>query len=208
MQPERGVGGAESKCIRPLGIGGEEMLHAGRRPLARIAGPRREGSAFEADAAKVPSRLCRCTRKRAARTPSTTRWSHDRHCGRISRGSNCLPSHTGFVCARGDAEDRDFGRVDDRREGRAADAAEARHREAAALMSAGPSLPSRAFFASSRPRRDVEETLAVRVADHRTTSPFGVSAANAMWKYFLRTRFSPSRLALNSGNCAAPTRRP
>ena len=33
-----------------------------------------------------------------------------------------------------------------------------------------------------------------------TTSPFGVSAANPMWKYCFSTRLSPSREALNSGN--------
>ena len=60
-------------------------------------------------------------------------------------------------------------------------------------MSAGPSLPSRAFLANS------PHSVAIWLTDFwstflttGTTRPFGVSAAKAILKYFFSTRFSPS----------------
>ena len=71
----------------------------------------------------------------------------------------------------------------------------------APVMSAGPSLPSRAFFASS------PHSAAIWLTDFwstflitGTTRPFGVSAAKAMLRYFFSTRFSPSSELLKSGN--------
>ena len=68
-------------------------------------------------------------------------------------------------------------------------------------MSAGPSLPSRAFFASS-PISWLIWKMPFLSASliTGTISPFGVSAAKPMWKYCLSTSCSPSSEALNSGN--------
>ena len=76
------------------------------------------------------------------------------------------------------------------------------------LMSAGVSLPSRAFFASSPISVEICSTPFLSASlITGTTRPFGVSAAKPMWKYFFSTRWSPSRLALKSGNfCSAATR--
>ena len=71
-------------------------------------------------------------------------------------------------------------------------------------MSAGPSLPSRAFFASSPVSRAISMTPLLSASRMTgTTRPFGVSAAKPIWKYFFRIRFSPlpSSEALKSGNC-------
>src|ERR1700744_3927885 len=38
--------------------------------------------------------------KRAASAPSITRWSYDSDSGSVSLGTNCLPSHTGFIAPR------------------------------------------------------------------------------------------------------------
>ncbi|MNU74658.1 hypothetical protein D3C71_641640 [compost metagenome] len=72
------------------------------------------------------------------------------------------------------------------------------------LMSAGPSLPSRAFLASSPVSCAICTTPFLSTSRMTgTTRPFGVSAAKPMLKYFFRVRFSPlaSSEALNSGNC-------
>src|ERR1700722_7078451 len=69
-------------------------------------------------------------------------------------------------------------------------------------ISAGPSLPSRALPASAVgsgalwTRPFFSASLGAE-----TTRPFGVSAANPIWKYFLRMRLSPvaSSDALKSG---------
>src|SRR5574344_259755 len=68
-------------------------------------------------------------------------------------------------------------------------------------ISAAPSLPSRAFLASS-PISALICKMPFLLASRSTgtTRPLGVSAAKPMWKYCLYTRVSPSRLALNSGN--------
>ena len=90
------------------------------------------------------------------------------------------------------AEDRHFGRIDDRREGRAADAAEARDGEASRPASRPPSVCRRAPSPTAPPVRARCRTDCLRSASRitGTTRPFGVSAANPMWKYFLRDRDS------------------
>jgi hypothetical protein len=68
-------------------------------------------------------------------------------------------------------------------------------------MSAGPSLPSRAFLASSLISWLICSTPFLSASlITGTTRPLGVSAAKPMWKYCFSTSCSPSRLALNSGN--------
>ena len=53
-------------------------------------------------------------------------------------------------------------------------------------MSAGPSLPSRAFFASSLISCEICSTPFLSASlITGTTRPFGVSAAKPMWKYCL-----------------------
>ena len=68
-------------------------------------------------------------------------------------------------------------------------------------MSAGPSLPSRAFVGElAHLLGDLHDALLVGVLITGTTRPLGVSAAKPMWKYFFSTSVSPSSEALNSGN--------
>ena len=56
------------------------------------------------------------------------------------------------------------------------------------LMSAGPSLPSRAFLASSPISCAICSTPFLSASlITGTTRPLGVSAAKPMWKYFLST---------------------
>src|SRR5438045_3640437 len=70
------------------------------------------------------------------------------------------------------------------------------------LMSAGLSLPSRAFLASSLISCEMASTPFLSASlITGTTRPFGVSAAKPMWKYFFSTICSPSSEALKSGNC-------
>ncbi len=45
---------------------------------------------------KSPRIADRYALKRAASAPSMTRWSYDSDSGSVRRGTNCLPSHTGF----------------------------------------------------------------------------------------------------------------
>ena len=124
--------------------------------------------------------------KRAAAAPSITRWSYESDSGSISRGTNALPSQTGFMAPR-HAEDRHLGRIDDRCEGGTADAAEAGIEKHPPCMSAGPSLPSRALAESSPISFAISSTPFWSTSlITGTTSPFGVSAAKPMLKYCLQ----------------------
>jgi hypothetical protein len=68
-------------------------------------------------------------------------------------------------------------------------------------MSAGPSLPSRAFLASS-PISWLIWKMPFLSASliTGTTRPLGVSAAKPMWKYFFSTSWSPSSAGVELGN--------
>ena len=139
--------------------------------------------------------------KRAAAAPSITRWSYDSDSGSIEPRHERVAVPHRLRRALRHAEDRDFGRVDDRRERGAADAAErSRSRSMPPCMSAGPSLPSRAFAESSPISFAIASTpfwSAFLITG--TTRPFGVSAAKPMLKYCLWTRLSPSQRGVEVG---------
>ena len=120
--------------------------------------------------------------------------------GRVRRGTNCLPSHTGFITDLLTPRMATSGRIDDGREVGAADAAEAGDGEAGAGHVGRPSLPSRAFLASSPDSAAISKTLFLSAfLTTGTTRPFGVSAAKPMLKYFFQTRLSPSSAAVELG---------
>ena len=129
--------------------------------------------------------------------------------GRIRRGTNSRPFHTGFITDEFHAGDRHLRRVDDRQKTVPRSRRDWRWVKQAPDISPGVSLPSRAFRASSPlSTASLGNRFLVGIPDHRNHQPFGVSAAKAMWKYCLSTRFRRPSELLNSGNSSARRYRP
>ena len=106
--------------------------------------------------------------KRAPCAPSITRWSYDSDSGSISRGANCLPSHTGFMTDLPTPRIATSGALMIGVKKRAADTAEAGDREAAALHVGGIDLAvAHARADCAELFREFEQALLVGVANHR-----------------------------------------
>ena len=106
--------------------------------------------------------------KRAPSAPSTTRWSYESESGIMRRGANSLPFHTGFIAALETPRIATSGAftigVNDVPPMPPSDEIE----NVPPCMSAGPSLPSRAFAASSEDSCAISHhALLVGVLDHR-----------------------------------------
>ena len=128
--------------------------------------------------------------KRAAAAPSITRWSYDSDSGSMSRGTNALPSHTGFIALFDTPRIATSGALMIGVKAVPPMPPSELIEKQPPCMSAGPSLPSRAFADSSPISFAICSTpfwSAFLITG--TTSPFGVSAAKPMLKYCLRTRF-------------------
>ena len=87
--------------------------------------------------------------KRVANAPSMTRWSAESDSGRIRRGTNSRPVHTGFITDLETPRMATSGALTIGENAVPPMPPTLEMVKQAPLMSAGPSLPSRAFLASS-----------------------------------------------------------
>ena len=168
-----------------------------RRPTAAM----RRDSSLDHGATEVGEQRGRYAVKRAAAAPSITRWSYDSDSGSMRRGTNALPFHTGLVALFDTPRIATSGALMIGVNAVPPMPPSELIEKQPPCMSAGPSLPSRAFAESSPISFAMPSTPFWSASfSTGTTRPFGVSAAKPMWKYCLRTRLSPSSDALKSGN--------